>query len=1397
MNTNKPFKQVKNIFAYFRLYSIRQKLLLLVCSLVLTTIIISIGFGYFFSSHLIRDLIIARNKIITKAIAQTISDKINSKIREVQVLSTSPFWLSYIEEDIKKYYGKSEDMVKSELLDMDKKWISDLEDNPLIKEILTKPLSNRFKRIVEEDKEISEILLADSFGGLLAASGKTTDFYQADEKWWQEAYNKGKGKIFIGDIEFDDSTSTWSIAIAVPEKKDDEQIIGICKMVLNLKVTFLPLEKITIGQTGHVSLVGQDNQIIFHEGVINSGIEFCSEDDFKILMGSKDNWTFIKNMHLHRDNMFVNFTSIDNSYLLENDIHWFLVMAQAEDEIVIPITKLFRETAIIAGIVLAIFIFLAFIMGGKFVKPIEELRQVAEHIGKGEIDYPINIKTTGEIEQLAEAFKIMVSNIKDKEDMLLREKEYLDSIIYSMRDSLVVFDYEGIILKINQATSYLLGYTQDELIGKNINFLFAENEENVFSGNYFKELLEKCRLCNFQIIYKTKYGESIPVSFSGNVMYKTNGDNRQHVIGIVGVARDMRQIQALITDLRKTKNELEEFSKELDLKVQERTKELKDAQAATLNIMEDIQISRNELEKTNFQLKKAKEEIESFSRGLEIKVKERTLQLSVLYEVSNAIAYTLDYQTLFKLIMESLFKIVDYDISVAVLFDSHRAEIAVKPAYPQSSGLVNEVKNDLLDYIVKLTGEDIREKHTNLFFIPTVFDIKLKEERIFDKIRSSLNIPLIVRGKTIGVLKVSSCKDNAFSEDDKKFINVISNQTSNAILRLQSVVTAQQSKMESLVESMGEGVIMLDERGHIIILNPQAKKMLGFELDQEITNKILDEKMKVIGLYEVIKEAQDKKRLLNKEVNVSEQEDIVLRFSITVVQGVEGNIIGTVIILRDVTKEKELDKIKTEFVATVSHELRTPLTTMKEFASIIFQEIPGKLTQQQKDYVNIIINNIERLTRLINDLLDISKIEAGKINIKRSLLDITSLVNNTIIGLKSKANSKNIEINTTFDQPIANIYLDPDRITQLFINLIANAINYTPDNGKITVEIKDKGKELECSIADTGVGIAPENLGKVFTMFQQFSRVPGSGAKGTGLGLAISKKIVDLHNGKIWVESKLGQGSKFIFTLPRIDAETIIRDYIDTSLDEAKKVGASLSILVIQPPNLKKIGLEKNINIDAQKIMAKIEEVINDVIRKQSDIMLKFKRGSFVLILPNTKKDGALVIKKRIDEAMRKYNFFTEDKNIEFFLTYAMASYPEEEIISNLVDSKDLALTKGKTILVVDDDEDSIVTLRAYLEVNGYITISAYNGKEALDLMQTQIPNLVIADVTMPVLDGYGLRKAMEEDDKLSSIPFIFLSGIKTDFEDKITGIIRGACDYILKPYDYDDLLAKIKKFLG
>jgi len=231
-----------------------------------------------------------------------------------------------------------------------------------------------------------------------------------------------------------------------------------------------------------------------------------------------------------------------------------------------------------------------------------------------------------------------------------------------------------------------------------------------------------------------------------------------------------------------------------------------------------------------------------------------------------------------------------------------------------------------------------------------------------------------------------------------------------------------------------------------------------------------------------------------------------------------------------------LDRLKSEFMANVSHELRTPLTSIKNAAVLLKKKIDNQeagISISDEELLNIILSNTNRQASLIDRLLDLSKLEKGKSAVPRTLVNIENILKDVVKSLAMQAPAKNITIVSDIEEGLPNIWASEHQITQVYTNLLDNAIKYNKINGKVIVHIRTVGNNIESIIEDTGIGISPENIGRLFEKFMQLEDSIEYRKKGVGLGLVISKEIIELHRGTIRVESELGVGTKFIFTLPR------------------------------------------------------------------------------------------------------------------------------------------------------------------------------------------------------------------------------------------------------------------------
>jgi signal transduction histidine kinase len=249
-----------------------------------------------------------------------------------------------------------------------------------------------------------------------------------------------------------------------------------------------------------------------------------------------------------------------------------------------------------------------------------------------------------------------------------------------------------------------------------------------------------------------------------------------------------------------------------------------------------------------------------------------------------------------------------------------------------------------------------------------------------------------------------------------------------------------------------------------------------------------------------------------------------------------GEFFGTVSVFRDITHLIEVDRLKSEFVATVSHELRTPMTSIKGYVDILLMGVAGGMSEQQRRFLEVVQENTARLTILVNDLLDLSRIEAGQVNLRMQPVDLAEIIDETMLEINrlTVAENKSMQFDIQLPLELAPIHGDPERIRQILINLLGNAFNYTLEDGKVVLSVHQLENEIRIDIRDNGIGIPPREQERIFDRFYRGDNHMVIATAGTGLGLSIVSKLINMHKGRIWVQSSgvEGEGSTFSFTLP-------------------------------------------------------------------------------------------------------------------------------------------------------------------------------------------------------------------------------------------------------------------------
>jgi len=427
--------------------------------------------------------------------------------------------------------------------------------------------------------------------------------------------------------------------------------------------------------------------------------------------------------------------------------------------------------------------------------------------------------------------------------------------------------------------------------------------------------------------------------------------------------------------------------------------------------------------------------------------------------------------------------------------------------------------------------------------------------------RSCIVAPMMVGEDMIGVLLVFHRKVAHFNPELLNLVQAIGGQVAvsinNAHLyelirdqaeRLGSMLRKQQeeaSRSQAILEAVADGVLVTGANNKVTFVNPSLERILNLFSDRilgqsldtfgGLFGKAAGAWMQTIQGWSEDPASYQPGDTYAEQIELEDNRIVLVHLAPVMLQN---DFLGTVSIFRDVTHEVEVDRLKSEFVATVSHELRTPMTSIRGYADILLMGAAGALNENQSHFLSIIKNNTERLNILVNDLLDISRIEAGRVTLAPQALDLREVAEDVLADVLRRSQEENKPLAISLEAPreLPRVHGDSERVRQILDNLVDNAYHYTPVDGQIQVRIHaNSGEEVQVDVSDTGVGIAPEDQERVFERFYRGEHPLVLATPGTGLGLPIVKQLVEMHRGRIWMTSKgiPGEGSTFSFTIPR------------------------------------------------------------------------------------------------------------------------------------------------------------------------------------------------------------------------------------------------------------------------
>lgn len=507
------------------------------------------------------------------------------------------------------------------------------------------------------------------------------------------------------------------------------------------------------------------------------------------------------------------------------------------------------------------------------------------------------------------------------------------------------------------------------------------------------------------------------------------------------------------------------------------------------------------------------------------KLAHKTYRAAVLKEIFERVSASLDEQDAVQIIAESLNRVVPYTAlsyitfgkSGEVFFRCHLGGAANK-------AFAEDAKKKMMDAVATITGTPLKEEHMRSLCFGLAYD-----EDAHEPVRSFFSVPVFVNEKLVGLITAASTKPHYYTETVIGILYTVAQEAGETVSHIQRLFSEEKSKTNSMLASISEGLIMVNAKQEIVVINRKAREILGVAPHGAVS--MLDVVTALYGKLDFRSAAEqvirsEKPQLLSE----LEAGGGIYKIVGNPVSDGHGAIIGTTFVFSDITQEKEVDRMKTEFISITSHQLRTPLSSMKWFMEMLLNNDLGELPEKQRAVLLDVYNSNERIITLVNDLLDVSRIEAGKMKNEPTPTNLIEFIKSMLPEVEQQFAKKKQKFEFAHPDTMPRVSADPKLVWQVLQNLLTNASKYTPEGGKVAFTLSLSGDTATMTIADNGYGIPEFQKGRIFEKFFRADNI--AKMEGTGLGLYISKELAEASGGKLWFESTEGRGTTFYFSLP-------------------------------------------------------------------------------------------------------------------------------------------------------------------------------------------------------------------------------------------------------------------------
>jgi PAS domain S-box-containing protein len=779
-------------------------------------------------------------------------------------------------------------------------------------------------------------------------------------------------------------------------------------------------------------------------------------------------------------------------------------------------------------------------------------------------------------------------------------------------------------------------------------------------------------------------------------------------------------------------------------------------------------------------------------------------RLAVVGELSSLIHAAVDMREIFQGAIQKVQRVLDFRRASVVLIDEAATHYYVHTLYDRAHG--GFVPGEAVFPIAQgVTGEAIRAgRPIRVDSLPGTEGILLQE----GKRVSAMIVPLHVGDRVIGALNFGHEDEGHYTEDDldwavvlgrqietslyySKLLSTIAQQR-EALAREHSAVQAQRNQLEALIDASDAAIMLVGPDGRIAYANAEMATLVGIPREA-VLGASLDSLHRFFAASFVDPaalaaqgEALAGEATLRDRVDVGFPRRAVYQREVAPVRDRGGALLGHIVLYRDVTHEVEVERAKSEFVSVVSHELRTPMTSVKTSLALLLAGAGGPLEAVPRELLEIALRNADRLIRLVNDLLDLSRLEAGRMEFR---LEPVSLEDSVAAGLEAVAAFADKQGVTLTTQPSAEPHVVlgvRDRVPQVLVNLLANAIKFSPRGGLVEVRW---WRENDCAvtrISDQGPGIPPDKLSAIFEPFTQLDSSTTREHGGAGLGLTISQRIVNALGGDVWVESEVGRGARFFVRLP-LAASQLARPPAPAAAPVPEE---AMVLLVHGDSDWRRLAAAR-LAAEGWRVLpvatggealASLEQQPVDLVLAALelpdmhglDFVQRLRRGTATFDTP------VLVVSDAVASA----------EAIEYGAEGWVPADPQELIGA----ARRVLSARGEerlVVLLVEDDPAVRDALTKLLRRAGYACLAVSDAAAGLAFVRARRPSVIITDLQLAGMNGLAFLEEVRRQPELRDVPAILLSAHGADAASE--RVRRLGAHFVAKPFDTDALLDEVR----